>query len=120
MSVDQDARASRRAQRHVQHGTPLRDVDLVATEHGVAPLGHAALLGKLQQQPHGLVGDAVLRIVQVKPRGFDGQALAAPRIVGEEPPQVHVLDLLIMRGQCLPCRRVIRPLRICHSVLRDG
>ena len=42
--------AARRAQRHVQHGAVLGDVDLVAAEHGVDALAQARLLGQLQQQ----------------------------------------------------------------------
>ena len=33
LAVDQDRRAARRAQRHVEHGPFLRDVDLLAAEH---------------------------------------------------------------------------------------
>ena len=43
--------ALRRAQRDVQHGAVLGDVDLLAAEHGVDPLAQAALLGQLHEQP---------------------------------------------------------------------
>ena len=42
-----------------------------------------------QQQAERLVGDAILRVVEVEAGGFGGQALAAPGIVGEELPQMH-------------------------------
>ena len=119
MAIDQDARIARRAQRHVQHRALLGDVDLVAAEHRIATLRHAALLRELQQQPHGLVGDAVLRIVEVQSGALCRQAFATARIIGEELPQVHVLDLLVMRGKCLPRRRLVWPPRICHCVLRS-
>ena len=38
-----------RAQRDVQHGAVLGDVDLLAAEHGVDALAQAALLGELQR-----------------------------------------------------------------------
>jgi hypothetical protein len=47
-------------QRHVQHGTILRDVDMFTAEHGIDPLAQTALAGQLQQKPQGLVGDSIL------------------------------------------------------------
>ena len=84
-------RAARRAQRHVQHGAVLGDVDLVAAEHRVDALAQARLLGQLQQQLERLVGDAILRVIEIDARRLDRQALAALRIVGEELPQMDVL-----------------------------
>ena len=45
---------------------------------------------ELQQQPHRLVGDAVLRIVEIKPGAFGRQAFAAARVLREELAQMHV------------------------------
>ena len=50
LAVDEDRRAGAVAQRGVQDGAVLGDVDRVAAEHRVAPLGHAARLGELDQQ----------------------------------------------------------------------
>jgi hypothetical protein len=41
-AVHEDLRAARGAQRHVQHGAVLGDVDLVAAEHGVDALAQVA------------------------------------------------------------------------------
>ena len=49
----------------------------------------AALLGQLTEQRERLVGDAVLRVVQIDPRRLGAHAPAAPGVVGEELPQVH-------------------------------
>ena len=49
LAVDDDRRALRRAQRHVQHGPILGDVDLLAAEHGVDPRPQAALVRQLQR-----------------------------------------------------------------------
>ena len=48
LAVVQDGRAARRAQRDVQHRALLRDVDLVAAEHGVDALAQPRLCGELQ------------------------------------------------------------------------
>ena len=77
LAVDDDRRAARRAQRDVQHGAVLGDVDLVAAEHRVDALAQAGLVGQLQQQPQRLVGDAILRVVEVDAGGLGGQPLAA-------------------------------------------
>jgi hypothetical protein len=45
LSVDFDSGAPRGAQSDVQHRTPLRNVDLLAAEHGIAAFGNASLLG---------------------------------------------------------------------------
>ena len=110
LAVDDDRRRARRAQRHVQHRTLLGDVDLLAAEHGVDARAQPRLLGEREQQPQGLVGDAVLRVVEVEPRGGRGQALAAPGIAREEAAQVHVADGGVVRLQRLP-RRAARERR---------
>ena len=89
LAVDHDRRAPGRAQRHVEHGALLGDVDLLAPEHGVDAPAQVALVGKLQEQLQRLVGDAVLRVVQVEPRALGGETLAAAGVVGEELAQVR-------------------------------
>ena len=102
LAVDHDRRAARRAQRHVQHGALLGDVDLLAPEHRVDAPAQVALVGELQEQLQRLVGDAVLRVVEVEPGALDGEALAAAGIVGEELAQVRVPKLLVVRRERLP------------------
>ena len=72
-------RALGRAQRDVQDGAVLGDVDLVAAEHGVDARAQAGLLGQLQQQLERLVGDAVLRVVEEEADGLERHPLAALR-----------------------------------------
>ena len=91
--------------RHVQHGAAFRGVDLLAGEHRVAPLRHAALFGEPQQQPQRLVGDAVLRVVEEQARALGRKALRPARVVGEQLAQMHILDLRMMRGERPPGRR---------------
>ena len=53
---------------------------------------------QLEQQAQRLVGDAVLRVVEVDAVGLDGQALAALGIGGEQVAQVDVAHLLEVRS----------------------
>ena len=76
--------ASRRAQRHVQDGPLLGDVDLLAAKHGVDPLAQAGFLGQLKQQLERFVGDAILRVIEVNARGLGCHALAALGIIREQ------------------------------------
>ena len=80
------------------------DVDLLAAEHRVDPRAQAGLLGELDEEAQRLVGDAVLRVVEVDPRGLRRQALAARRIVREELAQMHAVDGRVMRPERVPRR----------------
>ena len=57
LAVDQDCRAARGSQRHVEHGALLRDIDAFAAEHGVDPGAQAAVLRQADQQSQRFVGD---------------------------------------------------------------
>ena len=92
---------ARRAQRRVQHGALLGDVDGVSAEHCVDALAQSAILGQRDQQAERFVGDAVLGVVQVQARRFGVHALAARRIFREEVAKMAFLDLLVVRFQCL-------------------
>ena len=96
------------AQRDVQHRALLGHVDLLATEHRVDSLAEPRLLGELQQQAQRLVGDAVLRVVEVDPRRIDRQPLAAIWIALKQVSKVDVPYRCAMRLERLPClgRRV--------------
>ena len=83
-AVDYDRCAARRAQRDVEDGAVLRDVDLLAGEHGVDAGAQAGCLGEPNEQRQCVVGDPVLRIVQIDARGFECQPFAALRIAREQ------------------------------------
>ncbi len=95
-AVDEDRSIPWRAQRHMESGPPLRDIDLLAAEHGIDALAQARLLRKLEQQLQRLVSDAVLRIVEIDPDGLGGQPFTAPGVVGEQLAKMDALDLLMM------------------------
>ena len=93
LAIDQDGRILRGAQRGVQDGAFFGDVDLVALEHGVDARAKAAFVGELQEELERFVGDAVFGVVEEDAEGFQTQALAALRILGEELAQVQRLHL---------------------------
>ena len=78
------------------------NVDLFALEHRVDPRAQVALLRELQQQLDGLVGNTVLRVIQIQPHALGGQSLAALGVIREKFPQMHVFDALVMRFERLP------------------
>ncbi len=103
LAVDEDGRALRRAQGHVQHGALLRGVDLVPAEHGVNPRPQARFLGKFDKQLDRFSGDAVLGIVENETGGLDGHLLRALRVIRKELPQMQFANLLVMRLETFPC-----------------
>ena len=88
----------------MEHGAVFRDVDLVAEEHGFQTLFDAALFRELEEQLEGLVGDAVLRVIEEEAGGFEGKARAALRVLVEELTERGLRDLCRVRLQRLPCR----------------
>ena len=89
-TVDDERGAARHPQRNVEHGAVLGDVDPLAGEHRVAPLGDTGLLRERDEQPERLVGDAVLRVVEEEAGRLARQPLRPARIRGEEIAEVHV------------------------------
>ncbi len=90
------------AEGHVQHGAVLGHVDVLTAEHGVPARGHAGLLGQRDEQPHGLVGDPVLGVVQVEPGRLRGQPFAGARVAGEQVTQVLCGDFFVVPLERLP------------------
>ncbi len=104
-AVDDERRAPRHPQCDVQDRAVLRRVDPVAPEHRLGALGEARLLGQLEEQAQRLVGDAVLRVVEVDTDTLGCEPFAARRVGGEEVAQVEISDLgvVLLQGQpCLP------------------
>src|SRR5262249_60021564 len=87
---------------HMKHRAVLRHVDLLAAEHGVDPLAQPGFLGEAEEETECLVGQAVLRVVEVQADALDRQALAATRVVGEELAEMNVADLRVMVAKALP------------------
>ena len=60
------------------------------------------LLGEPKEEAEGVLGHAVLRVVEVQAHAFDRETLTATRIVGEELAEVDVPDLRVMVAESLP------------------
>jgi hypothetical protein len=69
-AVHENVLVARGAQRHVQHRAVLGEVDPVAAEHCIYFPTQFAFVSQTQQQPQGLVGEAMLGIVEIQPRRF--------------------------------------------------
>ena len=72
-------------------------------------------MASCDEQLQGLVGDAVLGVVEEDAVGLGGEARAARRIFGEEVAQVPGLDALRVGGERLPCGALFK-----RCGLRDG
>ena len=83
----------------MKDGALFRHDDLLAAERRVDAPAPASALGKLHQQSDRLVGDAVLRVVELDAGGLDRETLATPGIVGEELPQMLMAHRVVMRLQ---------------------
>ena len=68
----------------MQHGAVFSDIDFFAREHCVNVLAQPGLLGQFQEQTHGLAGNPVLRIIEVKTQGLQSELFTALWIVREE------------------------------------
>ena len=104
LAVDDQRTVPRHPQRDVEHGAVLGDVDVLAAEHRVPPLGHPALVGELGQQLQRLVGDPVLRVVEEEPGALGDQPRAAVGVLREQLTQVPVPDLAVVLLEGLPGR----------------
>ena len=104
LAVHDDGRAAGGAQGDMQDGPVFRLVDLVSSEHAVDALAQAGLFGQSTEQAEGLVGDAILRVVEIDANRLRGQPLAARRVGGEELAEVQLPNLLVVGRERLPCR----------------
>ncbi len=108
LAVDADHGIAWCTQRRVQDRAILGDVDVLAAEHGLDALDEASLPGEVPQQPQGLVGDAVLGVVEEQSGCLQGQPAASLRVIGEQLSQVTPADVALMLLQGLPGRTLSR------------
>ena len=102
LAIDLNDLVLGRPQRHMQHRPALGGVDLFAREHGIAVRGKPALLRQLQQQLHSLVGNAVLRVVEVNVLERSRQPRAPLGVLLEDFAQVLGRDRLVMGLERFP------------------
>ncbi|MCY1226441.1 hypothetical protein D9M72_386700 [compost metagenome] len=98
LAVNLVAGAGGRAQRYVQGRAVFRRIDMLARKHRVAASGHAGLGCQLHQQAHGFGRDPVLRIVEIKPGGFQRELRDALRAFAVEP----LAHLSVAKGVMVP------------------
>src|SRR5262249_5408613 len=108
LSVDGDHRVPGSAEGDMEDGPLLGDVDLLAPEHGVDAVPEAGVLGQLYQEPQRLVGDAVLRVVEVQAHRLDRHPLTPLRILGEKLAQMGAGHGRGMGLERLPGRGLLR------------
>ena len=106
----------RRPQRDVQRGALLGGVDLLAAEHRVDARGEAGGFRQREEEALRLVGDPLLRVVEVEARRLGGQAFAARRVGREELAQRALAELPLVRCQRLP-RGTRRPTRAAPAII---
>ena len=88
-AIDQDRPIGAVAQRDVQDRAVLGGVDPVAREHARAPGLELACAGEVEQQPHRLLGDAVLGVVEQQVTRAQREPREPVGVGGEQLAQVH-------------------------------
>jgi hypothetical protein len=90
LTIHDDRLAERRAQRDMQDRSIFGDVDPLSAKHCFDVPAKIAFFGKMDQKTDRFIRDAILRIVQVKACGPNGEPFAALRIIAEELPQMDI------------------------------
>ena len=101
LTVDRQPVALGPAQRGMQDGAVLRDVDVLPGEHGVTATGHVDLLGQLGQGVAHLIGQKVLRQVHEEIPQLVGVAPGTAGVLGEPGAQVGA-EVLMKLGELDP------------------
>ncbi len=104
LAVDDELCLARQAQRDVQDGAVLADVDVLAAEHGRDPLAQPRPLGQGREQAEGLVGRAVLGVVEVEVAGGHRHAAGSARVLREQLAQLPTGQLFLVLAQGRPLR----------------
>src|SRR5262249_38728503 len=107
LTIHDDGGVPGSTQGNMQDRTLFRYVDLLPAEHRLHPGPNSGLLGELNEELHGFIGDAILRVVEIEARGLDGQALTASGIICKEFPEMQLADLFVMRLEGLPGRALV-------------
>jgi hypothetical protein len=82
----------------------FRDVDFLASEHGLDPRPQTGFLRQLHEQLEGFVSDAILRVIEHDAHRFGRHPLAARGIVREQRAEVQVANCAIVSFEALPGR----------------
>ena len=106
LAVDHDLASS--GARNAVCSTARSSVTLILSPRNIASMRsrNPARCANSSEEPQRLVGDAVLRVVEVEALGLDGQALAPLGVGGEEVAQVGVAHLLEVLFERVPLRGI--------------
>ena len=118
LAVDHERSRARHAERDVERGASFRDVDRLAAEHRLHLLLEPALDGELPEELHRVVGDAMLRVVEIEALGLGGQTLASARIAGEELAEIEVANLPVVPLEPPPHGRLAEQLSHARAPAR--
>ena len=88
LAVDRQGVGRGAAQRGMQDGAVLGDVNVLARKHAVAQVRHAGLLGEREQVAQQRGAHEVLRQVDVQVGGLEGELLRAFGIVRKHLAQI--------------------------------
>ena len=102
LAVNHDRAIGAVAQRDVEHGPLLGEVDFFPVEHFLCPTLEIRLPGQIAQQPHSFCSDAILRIVKEDILEAQGEGVETPGVLGEEVTHVDVDHRLLVSLEGLP------------------
>jgi hypothetical protein len=69
---------------------------MLISKHGVDPPPQARLLSQLDEELDGIVGDAILRVIEVQAHSLGRHPLATLGVIGEEIAEMQFPDLAIV------------------------
>ena len=107
----------RSSQSDMQDCPLLGNVDLFPAKHRIDARPQAGLFGEFEQQPNGLFGNAVLRVVEVDADRLNGEALPALGVLREQCFQIQVSILRGVSSKRLPGRAMSKGCNRCCHVL---
>ena len=106
LAVNHDRAVRSVAQGNMKHGPAFGDVDLLAGEHLVDPGLEVARRRQGDQQRHGLIGDAVLGVIEKDVVELDGKLSKPPDILGEQVAHLQAIGLAVMGLEDFVCRQL--------------
>ncbi len=90
-AADLEAHRARHPERDMQYRAVFGDVDVRAGEHPGPVFGQPALVREGDQVPQGLVGDALLGVIELETGAVGAQSRAAVGIGPEQLAQMHAV-----------------------------
>ena len=105
LAIDHDRAIGAVAQRNMEHGSVLGNVDLLSAEHFFCPAGDVAVDRQVAKQFQRLFGDAVLGKIKKEPLEFKREFLEAIRVLREEIAHLGVTRFGVVVFEILPGRR---------------